>query len=69
MSFGCLIHWFFAALISQIFPIFANSKAFGPTVIFGFFCCMMVLQLIWVWKMMPETKGISLEKIDTPIMH
>jgi hypothetical protein len=24
----------------------------------------MFLQLIWVWKIMPETKGISLESIE-----
>jgi hypothetical protein len=24
----------------------------------------MFLQLLWVWKFMPETKGISLESIE-----
>lgn len=60
-SFGCLTHWVFAAIISQIFPYFASE--YGAEKIFGFFCVMMVLQLIFVWKMMPETKGIALEKM------
>lgn len=66
-SFGCLTHWVFAALISQTFPFFAGS--IGGAKIFGFFAVMMVLQLLFVWKMMPETKGIALEKMDKNILH
>ena len=32
--------------------------------VFIFFCGMMVLQLIWVTFMVPETKGRSLEEIQ-----
>ena len=61
-SFGSLTHWVFAALIAQVFPFFATNV---PGVyIFGFFAFMMVLQLIYVWKMMPETKGVALENMD-----
>ncbi|MCX8020155.1 MAG: sugar porter family MFS transporter [Chitinophagaceae bacterium] len=66
-SFGCLTHWLFAALISQTFPFFANR--FGGSYIFGFFAFMMVLQLLFVWKMMPETKGVSLEKVNLKVLH
>jgi MFS transporter, SP family, arabinose:H+ symporter len=61
-SFGCLTHWVFAAIIAQVFPYFSNK--YGGVEIFVFFCCMMVLQLIFVWKMMPETKGLTLESMD-----
>jgi MFS transporter, SP family, arabinose:H+ symporter len=61
-SFGCLTHWVFAAIIAQVFPYFSNK--YGGVEIFAFFCCMMVLQLIFVWKMMPETKGLTLEEMD-----
>ena len=61
-SFGCLTHWVFAALIAQVFPYF--SAKYGGMEIFAFFCIMMVLQLLFVWKMMPETKGLSLEEMD-----
>jgi MFS transporter, SP family, arabinose:H+ symporter len=68
-SFGCLTHWLFAAIISQIFPLVAASPAIGPVKIFGFFAFMMVLQLLFVWKMMPETKGIALENMEGTIIH
>ncbi|HLF46960.1 MAG TPA: sugar porter family MFS transporter [Chitinophagaceae bacterium] len=67
MSLGSLTHWFFAAMISQTFPFFA--KSFGGSYIFGFFAVMMLLQLLFVWKLMPETKGIALEDMDTTIKH
>jgi hypothetical protein len=35
-----------------------------PTMIFGFFCFMMLLQLIWVKFKVIETKGIPLEDIQ-----
>ncbi len=58
-SFGSLTHWVFAALVAQVFPFFAAHVP--GAYIFGFFALMMVLQLLYVWKMMPETKGIALE--------
>ncbi|RTL48846.1 MAG: MFS transporter [Sphingobacteriales bacterium] len=67
-SFGCLTHWTFAALVAQVFPFFAATVS--GTLIFGFFAFMMVLQLLYVWKMMPETKGIALENMEsTVILH
>lgn len=66
-SFGCLTHWVFAAIISQVFPYFAQQ--FGGAPIFGFFAVMMVFQLVFVWKLMPETKGKSLEQMDVVVMH
>lgn len=65
-SFGCLTHWVFAALVAQVFPFFAANVA--GTYIFGFFAVMMVLQLLYVWKMMPETKGVSLEDMEKSIV-
>jgi MFS transporter, SP family, arabinose:H+ symporter len=66
-SFGCLTHWVFAAIIAQVFPYFSNK--YGGVEIFAFFCCMMVLQLIFVWKIMPETKGLSLESMENSVLH
>jgi hypothetical protein len=37
---------------------------FEPGVLFGFFAFMMVLQLVWVVTLVPETKGISLEEMQ-----
>jgi sugar porter (SP) family MFS transporter len=69
MSLGSLTHWFFAALISQTFTFFAESPSIGPVRIFAFFAVMMVFQLLFVWKLMPETKGIALEDMKARIGH
>ncbi|MEP7320483.1 MAG: sugar porter family MFS transporter [Saprospiraceae bacterium] len=65
-SLGSSTHWLFAALIAGLFPFF-NEK-FGGGIIFAFFMIMMVLQLLFVWKMMPETKGVSLEDLEKSLV-
>jgi len=35
-----------------------------PEVIFGIFCGMMFLQLLWVFFFVPETKGVPLEEME-----
>lgn len=62
MALGSLTHWVFAAVIANVFPYFATALGGGP--IFGFFFVMMIFQLLYVWRMMPETKGISLEDLQ-----
>jgi MFS transporter, SP family, arabinose:H+ symporter len=62
MAWGSLTHWVFAALIANTFPVFAEKFGGGP--IFAFFSFMMVFQLLYVWLMMPETKGVSLEDLQ-----
>ncbi len=60
-AFGSFTHWFMAAAVSWSFPIVAaRSGAWA----FGFFTAMMVLQLLFAWKLMPETKGGTLEDIE-----
>lgn len=61
-SLGSFTHWIFAALLTLFFP--AMVTAFAPGYVFLFFCGMMVLQLVWVKLMVPETKGRSLEEIQ-----
>jgi len=67
-SWGTGTHWVFAALITLLTPIFldADKGIFkdNPWPIFMFFAGMMVLQLLFVLFMMPETKGISLEELS-----
>lgn len=65
-SLGSGTHWIFAALIAGNFPFFAGKFGGGP--IFAFFAAMMVLQLLFVWKMMPETKGVSLEDLEKQLI-
>jgi SP family arabinose:H+ symporter-like MFS transporter len=61
-SLGCGTHWIFAALLTTFFPKMVSSFPIGY--VFLFFTGMMVLQLIWVKTMVPETKGASLEQIQ-----
>lgn len=67
MTCGALTHWVFAAVIANVFPYF--SEQFGGGIIFAFFALMMGFQLLYVWRMMPETKGISLEDLQRQIVH
>jgi MFS transporter, SP family, arabinose:H+ symporter len=66
MAWGCLTHWVFAAILTNVFPVMAKAYGGGP--IFMFFSIMMVFQLIYVWLMMPETKGISLEDLQKKLI-
>lgn len=63
-SLGSSVHWVMAAIITAVFPFFANNPVIGPAKIFLFFMVMMVLQLLWVLVKMPETKGVSLEEME-----
>ena len=58
-TLGSSTHWIFAALLTTFFPKMVS--AFPPGYVFAFFAGMMVLQLIWVKTMVPETKGVPLE--------
>ena len=65
-TLGSVTHWSMAAIITFIFPVV--SQRLGGGVTFLFFCGMMVLQLLFVWKLMPETKGGSLEELELKIV-
>jgi hypothetical protein len=42
----------------------------GAATVFAFFAFMMVLQLLFTWRLMPETKGVALEDMEGQIrMH
>ena len=64
-AFGCSTHWILAAIIPSLMPLVMGT--IGPAPVFGFFAFMMVLQLIWVHLMMPETKGKSLEELSASL--
>jgi SP family arabinose:H+ symporter-like MFS transporter len=61
-TLGSFTHWIFAALLTTFFPRMVSS--FPPGYVFSFFAGMMVLQLVWVKTMVPETKGVPLEQIQ-----
>ena len=66
-SFGSSVHWILAALITLFMPV-ALSAFPNPGYVFLLFAGMMVLQLIFVLFIMPETKGISLERLSKQLI-
>jgi sugar porter (SP) family MFS transporter len=67
-SLGSSTHWIMAAIVTSVFPFFANNPAIGPAKIFLFFSLMMVIQLLWVIFKMPETKGVPLEQLEAKLL-
>jgi MFS transporter, SP family, arabinose:H+ symporter len=69
-TLGSSTHWIFAALLTTVFPIviarIAPTSENYPRAgwVFLFFCGMMILQLVWVKFMVPETKGVPLEQMQ-----
>jgi len=67
-TLGSLTHWVMAAIITFSFP--ALTELLGGGYTFMIFTGCMVLQLVYVWKLMPETKGKSLEDMgDAMPLH
>ena len=60
-ALGSFTHWAMNAGISWTFPIIAAAAGWMA---FAFYALCMVGQLAWVLLVMPETKGVSLEKIQ-----
>ena len=63
-SLGSSTHWIMAAIIAWVFPIIVQGSAQGGFYCFVFFTIMMFLQLIFIWRALPETKGRTLEEIQ-----
>lgn len=67
-TLGSTTHWIMAAIIAFSFPYLSEKAGGGNT--FLFFSVMMCLQFVFVWKVMPETKGTSLEQVEhTLVLH
>ncbi|MFP7696710.1 sugar porter family MFS transporter [Trueperella sp. LYQ143] len=62
-SLGSMTHWVFAALTTYAFPPMIDGLGGGTA--FLFFFLFMGGQLFWVLKVMPETKGIPLEEMES----
>ncbi|UWZ86819.1 sugar porter family MFS transporter [Occallatibacter riparius] len=63
-SLGSGSHWIMNAIIAFAFPVVAQRSSGAP---FLFFASMMVLQLIVVWRVYPETKGRTLEELQAEL--
>ncbi len=65
-SFGTSTHWVLAAIIPSLVPVLFAT--IGAGVVFAVFAFMMVLQLLFVYFWMPETKGVSLESLAQQLL-
>lgn len=63
-SLGSFTHWIMAAIISWTFPVIVEGFPNGGFYSFVFYAAMMVVAFIFIWRVMPETKGRSLEEIQ-----
>lgn len=68
-SLGSFTHWFFAALITFLFPAVVEKTTYGGAHAFAFFAVMMLVQVITVWKYFPETKGKTLEELGQELLN
>ena len=67
-SFGTSVHWWLAAIIPAMMPMLMNPEFLGPAPVFAIFAGFMVLQLLFVAFLMPETKGVSLEELQEKLV-
>lgn len=66
-ALGSFTHWIMNAIIGMIFPVVLSNLGGGN--VFMFFALMMIPFFFFVWKMMPETKGKSLEELEKIIVR
>jgi len=55
------------AVIGMLFPLALSN--FGGGSVFMFFAVMMIPFFFFVWKLLPETKGKSLEELEKIIVR
>jgi MFS transporter, SP family, arabinose:H+ symporter len=63
-SIGSFTHWFMNAVVSALFPVVAATWGSVP---FFFFAAMMALQFVVVLVSYPETRGVSLEAMESSL--
>lgn len=65
-AFGSSTHWVLAAVIPSMIPFLFSTIGAGS--VFLVFTIAMIFQLLFVIFMMPETKGITLEKLSQKLI-
>jgi len=66
-ALGSFTHWIMNAIIGLLFPVVLAALHVGP--IFLFFAITMIPFFFFVWKMMPETKGKTLEELEKIVVR
>jgi sugar porter (SP) family MFS transporter len=63
-ALGSSTHWVMDAIITWTFPYIVEGSSKGGFYSFLFYAIMMAFCFVFVWKVLPETKGRSLESIQ-----
>jgi SP family arabinose:H+ symporter-like MFS transporter len=64
MSVATFTIWTSCYIVAQTFPMLNDSPVIGPARTFWIYAACSFAALVFVWKMVPETKGRSLEEIE-----
>lgn len=67
MSVATFALWLACAILTLSFPFL--NKAFGASGTFGLYAIICVFGFFYILKKLPETKGKSLEQIETELTH
>ncbi len=64
MSVATFVIWTSCYVVAQTFPMLNDSPTIGPAITFWIYGAVSLLSLVFVWLMVPETKGKTLEEIE-----
>jgi SP family arabinose:H+ symporter-like MFS transporter len=62
MGVAIFFLWLFVYVVSQTFPMLL--EAIGSAYTFWIYMVLAVFAFLFIWRMVPETKGKSLEQIQ-----
>jgi MFS transporter, SP family, arabinose:H+ symporter len=60
-AFAAMIDWLANFLIIEIFPVSQNAISLGGVLVV--FAALCALAIVFIWKFLPETKGLPVENI------
>ena len=67
MGVGSFTCWFFTCVVAQVFSSMSAPDALGESGSFFFFAACTFASFFWIWAYVFETKGKSLEEIETEL--
>jgi SP family arabinose:H+ symporter-like MFS transporter len=69
MSVATFVIWSSCYIVAQTFPMLNDSRAVGPAKTFWIYGAISLLSFLFALRMVPETKGRTLEEIEISWKH